>query len=57
MEHNFHFKSSETNTILPFTSLLPLPPLALHDEEWQQRTCVMVFSTITDNHSWSTRVY
>ena len=26
MEHNFHFKSSETNAVLPFTSLPPLPP-------------------------------
>lgn len=65
MEHNFHFKTCETNgieaRINDFSSfltlrLLPFPP-ALHDEEWKQRTRVMTFSAITDDHSWSTRVY
>lgn len=64
MEHNVHFKSSETNSIgarinyffLVTLRLLSFHP-AFHDEEWKQGTCGTAFPTSTDNHSQSLRVY
>lgn len=58
MDHDAHFSETvlkqDSMTFLPL-GLLPFPPALW--KSGKQRTCVMAFSTITDNHSWRVRVY